>query len=224
MRVVHVFRGFHDYLSELVNSEVEGSEVHVLVSQRDVPMLADLKSGVHVHRTEMPRVRSPLNGVRLPALGSLIRQINPDIVHMQSGLIWEYGLMLARRRFPVILTVHDIVNHPAWGWTLRRTPDFITACAIRSVDALVVHGDSLRELVLKRFGQKIDPSRVYSVDHGVISRFGNGSARLVVPAGSGNVLFFGYLNKYKGLEYLIEAEAILRRFVPDVSMVVAGAA
>ena len=224
MRIVHVFRGFHDYLSELVNSEAESSEVHALVSQRDVPILADLKASVHVHRTEMPPARSPLNAVRLPRLWSLIREIDPDIVHMQSGLMWEYGLILPRRPFPIILTVHDIVNHPVWGLMPRHTPEFFTARATRSVDAVIVHGDSLRELALKRFEQNEGPSRVYSVDHGVISRFGIGSARSTVPPGSGNVLFFGYLQKNKGLEYLVAAEAILRRVVPNLSMVVAGAA
>src|ERR1035438_6894841 len=111
MRVVHLSRGLHEYLSELVNSESEASEVHVLEPQSGVPMLAGLRSSVHVHRTQMPAVRSPLNAVHLPALRSLIRQIHPDIVHMQSGLIWELGLLFARRRVPVILTAHDVVNH-----------------------------------------------------------------------------------------------------------------
>jgi len=65
---------------------------------------------------------------------------------------------------------------------------------------------------------------VYSVDHGVISGYGIGSARLAVPAGSGNVLFFGYLQKNKGIEYLMKAERVLRPQIPSLSMIVAGAA
>jgi glycosyltransferase involved in cell wall biosynthesis len=224
VRVVHVFRGYREYLGELVNSEAEGAEVHVLVSQRDVPMVADLKSSVHVHHTEMPRVRNPLNAVRLPALRSLIRQIDPDIVHLQSGgLLWENALLLAPRRCPVILTVHDVLNHPSRSG-LRLTPELVTAYGIKSADALIVHGDSCRELLVKLHGQTVDLSQIHSVDHGVITRFGKGSAQSVVPQGSGNVLFFGRIDKYKGLEYLIEAEPILRSFVPGVSIVVAGAA
>ena len=224
MRVVHAFRGLHDYLRELVNSEADHSEVHVLVSKADLPILAGLKTNIHVHCTEMPRVRSPLNAIRLPQLASFIRQINPDIVHLQSGIVWECGLMLARRRFPIILTVHDVTNHPAWGWVLPRTPDFLTARAIRSADAVIVHGESCREMLLRLYGEKGRTPRVYSVDHGVISHYGIGSARLVVPPGEGNILFFGYLQKNKGLEYLAEAHTILRPHVPGLSTVVAGAA
>jgi glycosyltransferase involved in cell wall biosynthesis len=221
MRVVHLFRGHHAYLAKLINSEVEDAEVHVVVSRRDVPLLKALKPSVHVHYTEMPRVRSPLNAVRLPALWSLFREIKPDILHLQSGVVWEYALALVQRRCPVIMTVHDVRNHPSWGGRFW-TPEFVNAYGMKSVDGLIVHGNACRDLLLKLYSHRIDSSRVYSVDHGVIDCFGRGAARSEVPQGGGHVLFFGHIDKYKGLEYLMEAEPILRSLVPGVSIIVAG--
>src|SRR5262249_15935593 len=128
------------------------------------------------------------------------------------------------RQYPVVLTVHDIVNHPARGLMLFRTPEFVTNAAAKMVDAVIVHGNTLRDLALQRYQRKRGSIRVHSVDHGVILRYGTGSARKVVPTGGGNVLFFGFLQRNKGLEYLVEAEAILRQQLPNLSMVVAGAA
>jgi len=64
---------------------------------------------------------------------------------------------------------------------------------------------------------------VYSLNHGVISRYGEGRARRNVPRGSGNILFFGRIDKYKGLKYLLNAVQRLRPQFPELSVVVAGA-
>jgi glycosyltransferase involved in cell wall biosynthesis len=224
MRVLHICRGFQDYICGLINAQAEIAEVHFLVAQRDAFICSRLNGKVRVHLTRLPATRSLGNAWRLPSVASLIRKINPDVVHMQSGLIWEYALAFGRRRCPFVLTVHDVLNHPARGLMLDRTPEFITAGAVRSADAVIVHGDSLRELALDRFRFRHAEPRVYSVPHGVISEYGTGAARPVVPPGTGNVLFFGFLQKNKGLEYLVESEPILRKSIPNVSIVVAGSA
>jgi alpha-maltose-1-phosphate synthase len=221
MRVVHLFRGFHDYIRELVNEESEIADVHVILSERDRAIAKEFSAGVHVHQIPLPRVRSPFNILYLRRLRTLVSELNPDVLHLQSGLVWEYGV-LARRRFsPVVLTVHDVVEHPSWGgWT--SAPPFMSRVAVRTADAVIVHGQFNRELLLKRH-KDVLPGRVYSLNHGVISRYGEGRARRNVPRGSGNILFFGRIDKYKGLKYLLNAVQRLRPQFPELSVVVAGA-
>lgn len=222
MRVLHVFRGFHDYVRELVNSEAENADVHVLIpGGQDVSSIG-LYSTVRVHSSPLGRARDPLNVFRLQALRALIQDIDPDLLHMQSGLMWENAILTRTRRYPVVVTVHDVVSHPRLVGALSA-PQFGTTLAVRSADALITHGESSRQLLLNKHGSHIQASQVHSLDHGVILRYGKGASRPTVPAGNGNILFFGFLDKYKGLEFLIDAEAILRSSLPGMSMVVAGA-
>lgn len=223
MRVVHLFRGYHDYLSGLLNSQAQHCDVHVIVARGDEGLVSQLNPSVTVHKTGLPATRSLTNALRLPGVAAQLRRIDPDVIHVQSGVIWEYGLAFGGR-CPVVLTVHDIVNHPARGLMLDRTPEFVTTAAARRADAVIVHGHSLVPLASSRYVRTNRAMHVHSVDHGVIGRYGSGASRPIVPAGTGNVLFFGFLQRNKGLEYLVDAVEILRPKFPRLSVIVAGAA
>ncbi|HWQ57020.1 MAG TPA: glycosyltransferase family 4 protein [Bryobacteraceae bacterium] len=204
----------------MVNSQADAAEVHVVLPRKDETVAAGFNPKVHVHMTPMGRVRSPLNLLRVPELNRLVRRLNPDIVHFQSGLVWEYGVLYGPH-CSVILTIHDVIEHPSWGGWLGA-PAYLARRAMRAVDALIVHGNANRDLLLNTHRKEIGSATVYSVDHGVISRYGQGAARTTVPAGGGNVLFFGRIDKYKGIEYLLDAERLLRAAIPGVSVIVAG--
>lgn len=100
-------------------------------------------------------------------------------------------------------------------------------------DEIFVHSPDHRREFLRLYGG--DPGRVRVIPHGNEQLFlqcapqhvnGNGhkQPRLpgAVPEHAPVVLFFGTLTKYKGLEYLLEAFARVKRDVPDAWLVIAG--
>jgi glycosyltransferase involved in cell wall biosynthesis len=152
-----------------------------------------------------------------------IRKINPDIIHMQSGVYWELLLKKVFREIPLVMTVHDIRKHHTWaqGTLLYKWQQSHLNRGSRMSNAVIVHGPTLKRQAEEHFRGLGFSKQIYSLPHGVISRYGSGVARHRVE-GVRRILFFGYINRYKGIEYLIEAEPLIRKSNPDVQIRIIG--
>jgi glycosyltransferase involved in cell wall biosynthesis len=97
-------------------------------------------------------------------------------------------------------------------------------------DAVFVHSEVNRREFQRLYGGS--PRRLHVIPHGNEAIFldagekSNGPGALVeqlsLKPGAPTALFFGTLVKYKGVEYLIDAFAEVRRGLPDAQLVVAG--
>jgi glycosyltransferase involved in cell wall biosynthesis len=97
-------------------------------------------------------------------------------------------------------------------------------------DAVFVHSEVNRREFVRLYGGP--PERIHVIPHGNEGMFvapgggegkGDGLAgELGLKAGAPTALFFGTLTKYKGLEYLLDAFAEVRRRLPEAQLVVAG--
>jgi glycosyltransferase involved in cell wall biosynthesis len=89
--------------------------------------------------------------------------------------------------------------------------------AWRMADQVIVHGETLKEEMSSLM--RGDAERVHVVPHVAIGRT---DAPVGISDDGRSVLFFGRIWDYKGLQYLIEAEPIVREAVPSVRFVIAG--
>ena len=97
-------------------------------------------------------------------------------------------------------------------------------------DAVFVHSEVNRREFVRLYGGP--PRRIHVIPHGNEGMFvapdGGGrqgaglAGELGLKAGAPTALFFGTLTKYKGLEYLLDAFAEVRRRLPEAQLVVAG--
>jgi glycosyltransferase involved in cell wall biosynthesis len=94
--------------------------------------------------------------------------------------------------------------------------------AYRAMDVVLVLGDSARRDLEETFPGL---HRVEVIPHGDEAIFAAGSdVASRPPSGQGpRILFFGTLARYKGVEGLLDAFALVRRDRPDAELVVAGA-
>lgn len=223
MRIVSIARGFEDYVIELTNALSHHAEVHVVVSSKDEWIIRSLVPSVRVFRSGAPKVSSPANVIALLRIARYIRRVRPDIVHLQSGTSWELGLRVLFPHLPFVITMHDITKHPSWAErTLKyRFQQWTLDVSLRAADGVIVHGDHMYKAAEKHFVERGLRKTMASIPHGIISRYGAGLARTEVKA-PGNVLFFGFVNKYKGVEYLIKAEPLIRKECPDVNIRIEG--
>ena len=216
MRVVHVSRGFEDYVIGYATAMAPAVKLHVVLSRKDEWMAGHLPRTVDVILSGAPPVRKASNALALARLQRTVRSLGADILHLQSGLVWEQALF-ATSRAARILTIHDVTQHPSRA-IFRETPQWLLNIAARMADGVLVHGKSLQAAAQKQCGAH---TPVGVVNHPLIQRYGRGEAR----TGAGrNVLFFGTMDEYKGLEYLATATSLIRAKLPDVRFVVAGGA
>lgn len=143
-----------------------------------------------------------------------IRKINPDVIHLLSPLdVFSSVLYMFRKK--MVLTMHDPFPHTGES-SLRRA--FITNLAMKLVPKFVLLNDI----------QKEDFKKVYHVDENqiLINKIGIFNYfklwKKSTTKENHNVLFFGRISPYKGIEYLCEAMLKVKEQVPDATLTIAG--
>ena len=217
MRVALVAFGGHErYSVQLANGLAEKVEVLLVEPEHqnmEYEELLDKRIELFVYK--QPRLRNPLNILTVRSIVKRIEEFKADIVHFQGLHTWFFvGLPFIRNR-AVTTTFHDVSSHVGeeklryrWNkWLFRRYSDRI-----------IVHGNHLKKKIVNEDG--IPEEKVHVIPHGNYSLYSRWR-KLTISEGKENVLFFGRLWKYKGLEYLIRAEPLISREIPELKIVVA---
>jgi len=205
------------------------NEVYELRNREmDFDILTVLKDG----GSYMERVRQ--------LLGTL-RDESPDILHIQSGFSarrdWLLLPRLKKHCGKMIVTAHNVLPHEE---SEKRAPGmaFSLGRIYNSCDRVVTHSGYSKDSLTKLFG--LDRSKVEVLPHGNYMIFsgdsnGNGGNGGGGEGGGGShvgvrpnlrshdeILFFGHLRDYKGVDVLIRAFSRLRRQRENVFLVIAG--
>ncbi|QDV55620.1 glycosyltransferase family 4 protein [Rosistilla oblonga] len=218
MRIAWISYGFEELCVQNVNALAEEHEV-LLVMPHPQPGETQyaISDRVKHFGFDEPRLRQPLR--QLSCVAAIRRQIDafkPDVVHFQQGHMWFNTALRSLKRYPLVATIHD-PRHHAGDMSSRKTPQWVMDYGFRKADHVIVHGEALAAQVQQLFGFASD--RVHVVAHVAMGQVEGASA---VPEEPHNVLFFGRIWDYKGLEYLIAAEPLIAAEVPDAKIVIAG--
>lgn len=140
-----------------------------------------------------------------------------DVIH--TDCMFSMWNMLFYKLFgkKLILTVHDPFPHTG-EITVRKM--FNYKMAMRNVRGFVLLNNKQKDEFCAAY--RIDPSQVLINRLGVydnISTLIKGSAASVP---SHNVLFFGRISPYKGIEFLCRAMMKVKKLVPDATLTIAG--
>ena len=145
----------------------------------------------------------------------------PDVLHFQwlpLPLFDQLYLRHLRRRSKLVLTLHNTTFFhgavsQARAWGLRA--------ALKLFDAVVVHTNFSRRRVLERGW--IEEERLHVVPHGVFDHYGAASNQQTDRSAEKQLLFFGNLQPYKGVDILLRAFAKLdRELLQKTTLVIAG--
>ena len=175
-------------------------------------------------RLPWPRHRDVLGNVRhLAKIKAEIDTFNPDVVHVVAeGQVWFTALKTILGARPLVVTLHDVHTHPG-DRDSQTIPRPIINAFVRSADAVIVHGEGLKSDAQASLGLR--PDRVFSSIHPVSRRYreiADEAGLTRADDGALRVLFFGRIFKYKGLEHLVAADALIGDTVRRRKMVIAG--
>jgi glycosyltransferase involved in cell wall biosynthesis len=164
-----------------------------------------------------PRMRQPLRQVRLMTkLVKRIRRLDPDVIHLQKGHLYFNLCLPLLRQYPLVVSIHDPRRHLG-DREGKKTPQPIMDLAYRRADHVIAHNESMKEIIVDEF--RLAEHAISIVP--LVERGDAAAGREVTEAGN-QVLFFGRIWKYKGLEYLIRAEPLITAELPDTQFVIAG--
>lgn len=181
------------------------------------PHLHWLSPKVQYEPFEKPRLRQSLRQLRLmPQLIRRIRQIAPDLIHFQKGHLYFNLSLPLLSRFPLIMSIHDPRRHLG-DRGAAKTPQAIMDFVYRRTDHAIAHNQVMKQIIVEELG--IPDQRVTVVP--LVER-GDAGAGIEIPEAGNQILFFGRIWQYKGLEYLIRAEPLITAELPNIEIVIGG--
>jgi len=149
-----------------------------------------------------------------------VRRHRPEIVVFEwwTVTVGHSYLALAaaarRRGASIVIEFHEVVDTgEARIPFVSRYAAFVVRRLLRSADGVVVHSEFDRELVGETYGTGSLP--VVVAPHGPYSHHTPSQVQREAPAADWNILFFGTIRPYKGLEHLVEAYDALRADVAE---------
>ena len=222
MRIL-LFGGFIDYQIQLANALCIKETIMLILPVSGLPNAYSGSIDKRVDVRLLGKGKSAYHPVSFLILKNFIKimhDFKPDIIHLQlGGNVIDLALLPIFKNYPLVSTFHDVKLHLGES-SLQMS--FIRHFERKYSDRIIVHGKRLKEQMINEY--HLSESKIHSIsigEHEVapFKRYIKSDLRE-----DGNlVLFFGRIWKYKGLEYLIMAEPLITKEVPDAKILIAGA-
>jgi len=160
---------------------------------------------------------NPLNIFAIKSFISTVKTFDPDIIHIQAhGSDWFFLAFPFLRKYPIVNTVHDAIRHV--GEERIRSKIRIRS-GLRNSDNIIVHGKSVKEDLIVNYN--IQSEIIHVIPLGNLNIIKNWE-QIQFNEVPNSILFFGRIWKYKGLDFLLEAEPIISKEIPELHITIAG--
>ena len=147
---------------------------------------------------------------------------NKDIVHFQLSAFpfFILNLILLLKIFKktrIVVTAHNVISHESHFLTKK-----ILAAIYKQADMLIVHAGQNRKYLLELFS--FPAEKVWLIPHGNYEFAGKGNPKERPRKNKKHfeLLFFGFIREYKGLDNLIHALKIIKEKHADILLQIAG--
>jgi glycosyltransferase involved in cell wall biosynthesis len=167
------------------------------------------------------RKRDPRNLLAVWTAVRFLRKWEPDIIHIQVDYDYRIFLTLAGLwHVPCVDTVHDAQPHLGEYKSYSRKPDWqIRHLTRRHAKHFIIHGEAIKNRFCRE--NQIAPERVSVIPHPAYELYRRFEDPRIVQTRN-EVLFFGRIWQYKGLDLFIQAEPLVSAAIPNVKFLIAG--
>ena len=149
-----------------------------------------------------------------------VSSFSPDLIHVhENGELESLALILRYHRAALVVTVHDVTTHSGADSQINMRRRLIKKLLRRRADVIHLHGEGLREELRRVSPQLASKCRV--VPHGILSFFKQWELEPVEREPL-TCLFFGRMERYRGLDNLLKIGRMLKERLPDIRILVAG--
>ncbi|MDZ8050724.1 MAG: glycosyltransferase family 4 protein [Aulosira sp. ZfuVER01] len=213
---------FDDYTIELANSLVNYVDLTLIQQEKSAETCRGvLDERIPVLRFEKPAMRNPKNIFAMAEMVRLIREVNPDVLHVQEAYdIWYLLTILLKKMPPLVTTIHDVFSHPGDGETVFGS-EYTRPISFRNSQQLIVHTQQHKQTLNQQF--RIPEEQINVLPHGELgSLYQRRSPKVNLPREPYTLLFFGRIWPYKGLKYLLQAIPLVAERFPEVKLIIAG--
>ena len=151
-------------------------------------------------------------------LFKIINKEKPDVIHIVlEDIILGIISNFLKKMYPIVVTEHNPSFLHGEDIYRKLHHGFTKLLFTRRLDAIIVHGKAMKK---KLVNKNVTADKIYIIPHGDYSFYAKWKKEEVKESKS--VLFFGSISEYKGMEYLIKAEPMITKEVPDAKIIIAG--
>ena len=222
-----------NYLKPLVTSLLQTGQISDITLV--IPEYADVPYSIEdlgIRNLEVRKFRF-WSGLPRAMLGALnphlyhrlvkdIEAIAPDIVHIVFELRVPFLLVSQlHQKYPIVSTIHEprpILHTVLKSVLLNPIQEANCKLIMKLSDKVIVHGENHRQYLLAK---RIPNHKIRISPLGAFSSFAP-LRNDEVKTQPENILFFGRISPYKGIEYLIEAGKLIKQQFSEVNITIAG--
>ena len=227
MRIMLVSLWHVEYAMELAMAIAKHNDVHLILLRKRVKetvgenTLTSLEPVLSCSLLNFRSLKHHSTVIAIMKTVATVFRFKPDVIHIQECYNPLNIIFLFLRKFPIVATVHDVVVHTGEdSQTVPRWKLFLVNINRKfAYKKIIVHGYALKQLYLQTY--KNTEQDIFVIPHGCLFTFHESEQNNAVQEPY-TVLFFGRINRYKGLKYLIKAEPIVREKIPGIRIIVAG--
>ncbi len=213
---------FTDYTIALANDLAKLVDL-VLIHPEELSATCQetLEPSIHVRRFQKPRIRDLRNFLAMNTMMNIIREIKPDVLHVQETNDPWYDLTLWLNKMPpLVTTIHDVFRHPGDRSNVFGS-EYTRRIAFYRSQQIIVHTNLLKKALTEQF--HVPQTQVNVLPHGELgSVYQQRVGQIHLPREPYTLLFFGRIWSYKGLKYLLEAMPLIIEKIPEVKLIIAG--
>ena len=176
----------------------------------------DLNRTLVIYRTS-EKTYSASNLLLQYKLAKAIQKLNPDVIHCNNFLHFNFTYFLFSNRIPKVLTVHDPLPHS--GESSKKNIA-IRKLNYRFFTNIILLNQSQTEAFLEDSGK--DPDNVYFSGLGSYSYLQKYNQENIYIKKKNQILIFGRISPYKGIEELCRAFSFVIKEFPDAKLIIAG--
>lgn len=145
----------------------------------------------------------------------MIDEFKPDVIHTTKAPdVLE--TILYRYRKIMCITMHDPFLHSGKS-SLRKI--FFRKLSIYLIPKITLLNNAQKDQFIKKY--RINKNRILINSLGVYDAINNFNTKDINHQDF-NILFFGFISSYKGLEYLCESMKIIHKKCPSATLTIAG--
>ena len=223
MRII-CFGGFIDYQIQLANALCKKETVMLVIPANKLPRehlgSIDKKVDVYLLGRGKPWYH-PISLLIFKDFLEMVKKFEPDVIHIQGqgSIFCLFIYPDLSKNYPLVFTLHNVKPH--LGRTSLRLKILWYYLAKRYFNHVIVHGEKLKEQMIKEYNLPNEKVHAITIGEHEVAPFKKYERKDLREDGN-LVLFFGSIYKYKGLEYLIKAEPMITKEMPDAKIIIAG--
>lgn len=176
----------------------------------------DLNRTLVIYRTS-EKTYSASNLQLQYTLARTIRKLNPEAIHCNNFLNFNFTYFLFSSRIPKVLTVHDPLPHSGES---SQKDTAIRKLNYRFFTSIILLNQSQTKAFLEDSGK--DPDNIYFSGLGSYSYLQKYNQEKIFIKKRNQILIFGRISPYKGIEELCRAFSFVVKEFPDAKLIIAG--